>query len=1019
MKVVKSKLVIPVLTLLCILGATAFSADDLVLYLSFDQGTISNSIATDLSGHGNDGIISGDPKVVDGILGDALELKGDGSDDRVEVPLQPSITFGQGDSFSALAWIKTGVTTSQQDGIVGNYGTKAAQFWHLFANEDGGVTFYVRDVGKAHSAVVASPDLISDGIWHHVAGIRDQHAKKVRLYIDGELVNELDDETEDINSGQSIWIGDTLSRYFDGLMDDVRIYNKALDQAAILRAMKGTTATELASAPTPADGGDDVLRDDVTLEWTAGEFAATHDLYMGDSFEDVNDATVPTAAGLDANSFDLGRLEFGKTVFWRVDEVNGTPDKTVFKGDVWSFEVEPYSIPIAGSEIIATASSASNEESLPENTLNGSGLDANDMHTITTETMWFTAMGDATPWIQYEFDGVKKLDTMTVWNSNSSAEGFIGYGVKGVLIEYSVDGQTWDVFEDVNEFSRAPGLRTYNQYDEINLAGLAAKMVRLNIQSNWGGVMQSYGLSEVQFSMIPTAARTPEPESESVNILPDAVLSWRAGREAAQSTVYVSTDPNEVADGIAASAISNTNRLNLSAFDAELGQTYYWRVYEVNEAEVESVWAGPVWSLSTPEALIVDDFESYGNFSPDRPFQTWLDGAGYSADEFFPVAYGGNGTGAAIGHDIWTVSSPHFDGTIMETSITAPGSSQAMPFNYTNTGGVASEAQRTFTAPMDWTASGIKSLSLMFYGDPDNSGQLYVKINDTKVPYNGDVADIARAEWQAWIIDLSAVGGNLQNVTSLAIGVEGAGAAGMLVIDEIRLYPKAAEYITPIEPDTANLAGHWNFDEGSGATAVDVSGNGNPGTLVNTTWQAGKMGSALKFDGASAYVDIPGAAWSTISQQATISAWLHIDSSVTQTPHTFSAFNNETKVASAYAVWNNGNIYFDSGDRISKGVQPGEYADAWIHWAFIKNADTGEQKIYRNGILWHSGTGMTSPMAGDTVTRFTLGTHANHEDNPTNFWNGVMDDFRLYNKELSQEEILWLANRTEPLVKPF
>ena len=49
------------------------------------------------------------------------------------------------------------------------------------------------------------------------------------------------------------------------------------------------------------------------------------------------------------------------------------------------------------------------------------------------------AMGDMTPWIQYEFDAVKKLDTMKVWNSNSSAEGFIGYGVKGVLIEYSKD----------------------------------------------------------------------------------------------------------------------------------------------------------------------------------------------------------------------------------------------------------------------------------------------------------------------------------------------------------------------------------------------------------------------------------------------------------------------------------------------------------------------------------------------------------------------------------------------------
>jgi hypothetical protein len=51
---------------------------------------------------------------------------------------------------------------------------------------------------------------------------------------------------------------------------------------------------------------------------------------------------------------------------------------------------------------------------------------------------------------------------------------------------------------------------------------------------------------------------------------------------------------------------------------------------------------GPVWSLSLVDALTVDDFESYSNASPGRPFQIWLDGFGYSADEFFPAGYGGN-----------------------------------------------------------------------------------------------------------------------------------------------------------------------------------------------------------------------------------------------------------------------------------------------------------------------------------------------------------------------------------------
>jgi hypothetical protein len=183
------------------------------------------------------------------------------------------------------------------------------------------------------------------------------------------------------------------------------------------------------------------------------------------------------------------------------------------------------------------------------------------------------------------------------------------------------------------------------------------------------------------------------------------------------------------------------------------------------------------------------------------------------------------------------------------------------------------------------------------------------------------------------------------------------------------------------------------------------------------------MGSALAFDGMSSYVDIPAAAWNTIEQQATVSVWLYVDSSITQNPVTFAAYqdpgNGQTRVFSTHVLWG-GTLYLDTGgdtanyDRINKAATAADYADAWIHWAFTKNAETGEQKIYRNGVLWHSGTGLTRTMTGVTV--FTLGANAART---AEFWNGQMDDFRLYNTELSQEEILWLAGRTSPVVKPF
>ncbi|NQV32344.1 MAG: hypothetical protein HQ515_06595, partial [Phycisphaeraceae bacterium] len=238
----------------------------------------------------------------------------------------------------------------------------------------------------------------------------------------------------------------------------------------------------------------------------------------------------------------------------------------------------------------------------------------------------------------------------------------------------------------------------------------------------------------------------------------------------------------------ASSVTSSANSLDLASLDLELGQTYYWRVDEVNEVEAVSAWAGPVWRLSTLAALIVDDFESYSNASPDRPFQTWHDGFGYSVDEFFPAGYGGNGTGAGVGHDIWSLSSPDYNGDLMETGLVNSGS-QSLPLYYTNTGGVASEMQRTFSVPQDWTVGGIKSLSLFFRGASENNGgQLYVKINNTKISYDVDPVNLSRAIWHPWTIDLSTVGEDLSHVSSLTIGIEGAGATGVVYIDDIRLY---------------------------------------------------------------------------------------------------------------------------------------------------------------------------------------------------------------------------------------
>jgi hypothetical protein len=79
---------------------------------------------------------------------------------------------------------------------------------------------------------------------------------------------------------------------------------------------------------------------------------------------------------------------------------------------------------------------------------------------------------------------------------------------------------------------------------------------------------------------------------------------------------------------------------------------------------------------------------------------------------------------------------------------------------------------------------------------------------------------------------------------------------------------------------TTGLVGHWKFDEGSGTTATDSSGNNNTGTLVNgPVWTTGKMGGALSFDGSDDYVDVGTVPnYSPAMSYGTFSAWIKTDS---------------------------------------------------------------------------------------------------------------------------------------------
>ena len=536
--------------------------------------------------------------------------------------------------------------------------------------------------------------------------------------------------------------------------------------------LKLKDTSTLASNPAPAEDSSDVERD-VILGWNAGKFAVEHNVYLGTDWADVNDASTGNPLGVllsqgqaDA-SYDAGRLEFNQTYYWRVDEVNGAPDRTVHKGEVWSFATEPLSYPIG--DITATASSAENNMG-PEKSVDGSGLDELDQHSTLASDMWLSGVGDAAPWLQCEFDKAYKLHELLIWNSNQLIEAFLGLGAKDVLIEHSLDGVSWTPLEGAIQFNQATGTADYTANTSIDLAGVLAKYVRITVNTGWGMLTQ-YGISELRFMYIPTFARNPEPADAGSADGADVMLGWRAGREAASHEVYLGTDPADLP------LVGATSETSHAADGLMYSTTYYWSVAEVNDAEVVPSYAGDIWSFTTPDYGIVDSFDQYDD-KCKRIFFAWEDGLGHNGGEEVDncdvPASNGNGGGSVVGN----AQAP-----FAEKGIVNVDSQQSMPLGYDNAFG-ASETTLALEG-QDWTASEVQTLSLFVHGQPDNSGQLYVKVNNNKVGYDGD---ITQAQWQQWNIDLTQLPG-MENVTSLTIGVDGASATGMLYIDDIRLYP--------------------------------------------------------------------------------------------------------------------------------------------------------------------------------------------------------------------------------------
>jgi hypothetical protein len=271
-------------------------------------------------------------------------------------------------------------------------------------------------------------------------------------------------------------------------------------------------------------------------------------------------------------------------------------------------------------------------------------------------------------------------------------------------------------------------------------------------------------------------AYCPNPSDGRKDVPRDAILKWLAGDYADTHDVYLGTVFDDVND---ASRDNDPNGVLVSrgqyetTYDPpgllEFGQTYYWRVDEINDLNPNSPWRGSVASFTIIDHFIVDDFESYNDFDPSDPnsnriFNTWVDG--YEQPE----------NGAIVGY-----ADPPF----AERNIIY-GGKQSMPYYYDNAGTATySQAQRTFSPGQDWTREGVGILSLWFRGYPPYVGS-FVEAPAGTYTMTGAGADIwaTADEFHFAYKELSGAGAIIAKVESVG-NTDPWAKAGVMIRDTL------------------------------------------------------------------------------------------------------------------------------------------------------------------------------------------------------------------------------------------
>ena len=557
--------------------------------------------------------------------------------------------------------------------------------------------------------------------------------------------------------------------------------------------------------------------------------------------------------------------------------------------------------------------------------------------------------------------------------------------------------------------------------------------------NNWGALVFMDNL-RLRYAASPYAS-LPSPADGATGAALDASLTWRAGVDADSHDIYFGTSFAEVNEATTSSDEWKGNQplANTSYEPGSLSpaRTYFWRIDEVNDS---TTWQGKVWRFTTLDRLIVDYFDSYTAYVDDI-FDTWYD-------------YRTNGSGAEVA---------------INTNADFARDGNSMLYNYNNcckTGTVylGSEVYANtvdLLVGSDWTVAGVKGLVLRYYGDSTNSitanDQMYVALEDGSsnigVLEHPDMNEFLVEDWREWNIDMedfNNLGLDIKNISRIYIGFGGqrvgqssAGGSGMVYFDDIEvLRPRCIWWLTYQEgdftgdcvidewdleimsddwllvdynvvaeaPSSTGLLGWYEFE----GDATDSSVYSNDGTLHGgVSFVSGVDGNAINFDGFGDYMSIPDSNMPggqfDFNDAITVAAWVQVV-----------AFDNDyaTVISKGDNSWRLAR-HLDTGQMefACTGITSGS---VWGHIIGVTDVDDGQWHhvagvydgsgiyLYIDGVM--DAQDEATGVMNNNLYEVYVGENA---ETTGRYWNGMIDDVRIYNRGLSHGEIVSLAGESE------